>query len=57
MWQASLGSEKLPDCLRNYYTNLQVEWKPSNPALYQSVALTKHLTKIFERILKESMVE
>ena len=53
-WQASLESGKLPDGTAQEITTPTYKGGvKSNPVKYWQVALTNHLTKIFERILKK----
>ena len=56
IWQASLKSGKLPEGTGQVIiTPIYVSGVKNNPANYHILAVTNHLTKIFDRILKKSI--
>ena len=58
IWEASLESVKLPEgAAQTIITPIYKDGMKSNLANYWPVALTNDLPKIFEKILKKSMVE
>ena len=58
LWQASLDSGKMPDgTLLAFITPIPKSVDRSIPANYRPVALTNHLTKVFERVLRRELTE
>ena len=56
IWRQSLDTGKLPEGqARALITPIYKGGDKSNPANYRPVALTNHLTKIFERILRKKL--
>ena len=56
LWQASLDSGKMPEgTLLAYITPILKTVDRSEPANYRPVALTNHMTKIFERVLRREI--
>ena len=57
MWRNSLDTGKLPEGIAiAWITPIYKGGNKSLPANYRPVALTNHVTKIFERVLKKEIV-
>ena len=57
LWRKSLDTNEMPDNINlAYITPIFKGGEKSKPANYRPVALTNHITKIFEKILKQEMV-
>ena len=58
IWRASLDSGKMPEgTLLAYITPILKSVDRSLPANYRPVALTNHLTKVFERVLRKEITD
>ena len=54
----SLDSGKIPDIFKMaYITPIHKGGKRKSPERYRPVSLTSHIMKIFERVLKKSIIE
>jgi hypothetical protein len=57
MWTESFNSGTIPPSLKNQYiTPIYKKGNRTDPANYRPVSITSHLIKIFERVLRNSLV-
>ena len=58
LWRASLNSGRIPEKLKlGYITPIYKGGDKTEPKNYRPIALTSHISKVFEKVVRKEIVE